>query len=114
MMSNSVAVVAARLVEQGFRSGVPPWVSAEEAEVDRTLCGLAPCTACRHKGLDFLPFFRWKGRAYRVVAVCQSCGHARECGEGAPVEAMLPVSLLSAEPAQSDGRAARARGKRGG
>ena len=84
-------VVVARLLEGGYVAGRPPWVSPEEEEIDRAICGRSPCTLCRHKGLEYHPFYRGADRSYRVVVVCFECGHARETGDGAPVEVMRPI-----------------------
>jgi hypothetical protein len=88
---NTLDEVVGRVLRRGYKAGRPPWVGSEEAALDRAVCGLSRCTACRGKGLLYHPFFRAADRSYRVLACCRACGHTRETGEGAPVEEMQEI-----------------------
>ncbi len=64
---------------EGYRPSAPPatgWVDGEG--IDRGICEAAHCERCRHRGLEYHPYFRREPRSYRAFAVCPACGHAFE------------------------------------
>jgi hypothetical protein len=70
------SVFAQQLAREGFRRGVPPHLDEHTERVDKSVCRRAKCGHCRRRGLLYRPFF--KGRVYRVLAVCPACRRAEE------------------------------------
>jgi len=62
--------------ESGWLPGAPPHVTRQARRIDRRVCKRARCEECGHEGLRFVPQHR--GRRYRALAVCPSCGATAE------------------------------------
>ena len=64
----------------GFTPGLPPWLTAGAAAVDRLVCRQARCGSCKKRGLDFHPFFREHPgpRSYVALMACPVCNSCEQ------------------------------------
>jgi hypothetical protein len=71
--------IGSELCRLGFTESAPSHISpalvAADVRIYRTLLRAAP--GCGHRGHKVTPMHR--GREYRLVASCRSCGNAVEC-----------------------------------
>ena len=64
------------LERAGFRPGAPPHVQGIGLPIDRAILRGMACPECEGRGMEARTFHR--GHRYRVLAVCQQCGHTEE------------------------------------
>jgi hypothetical protein len=66
----------ARLQAEGFRPGFPPYTQQATKDIDTKIYQRARCQHCRKRCLKCQPYHR--GLRYRMVLLCQRCGHREE------------------------------------
>jgi hypothetical protein len=67
-----------QLAQRGYKPGLPPWINAEIANIDRRVCRAAVCAHCHKRGLLPIFYHRLMPRSYAICARCPGCGHCEE------------------------------------